>query len=256
MLRNATHDKNPSFKKHALLKSGKNFSFILSYQINVRISFGVSLIQLPLVQPVLLNTILLESNFETLIASFIENKVGISNQFLSKELAERLKINLLALNKDKLLVAAGIGNTNNLIHNTAIRSDAIYWLDRKHNNSSETDFLNLVEDFIRYLNISCYAGITSCEFHFSLYEIGSFYKKHLDQFQNNSNRKYSMISYLNEDWQENDGGQLLIYHADSNQKISPEQGKTVFFKSDELPHEVLVTQERRMSVTGWLKSSN
>ncbi|MEY3416334.1 MAG: hypothetical protein RL060_445, partial [Bacteroidota bacterium] len=29
----------------------------------------------------MLNTIPLESNFETLIASFIENKVGISNQF-------------------------------------------------------------------------------------------------------------------------------------------------------------------------------
>jgi SM-20-related protein len=27
----------------------------------------------------------------------------------------------------------------------------------------------------------------------------------------------------------------------------------VFFKSDELLHEVLLTNERRMSVTGWLK---
>lgn len=206
----------------------------------------------------MLKATLLENNFETLIASFIENKVGISNQFLSKELADRLKINLLQLNQQKLLITAGIGNSDNLIHNTSIRSDTIYWLDRKHNNTSETDFLNLIEDFIRYLNISCYAGITSCEFHFSLYEIGSFYKKHLDQFQNNSNRKYSMVSYLNEDWQESDGGQLLIHHEGNhpNQSISPMQGKTVFFKSDELPHEVLVTQERRMSVTGWLKSSN
>jgi SM-20-related protein len=46
----------------------------------------------------------LESNFETLIASFIENKVGISNQFLSNELADRLKINLLTLHKEKLLL--------------------------------------------------------------------------------------------------------------------------------------------------------
>ncbi|MEY3411954.1 MAG: hypothetical protein RIQ70_640, partial [Bacteroidota bacterium] len=123
----------------------------------------------------MLKATLLENNFETLIASFIENKVGISNQFLSKELADRLKINLLQLNQQKLLITAGIGNSENLIHNTSIRSDTIYWLDRKHNNTSETDFLNLIEDFIRYLNISCYAGITSCEFHFSLYEIGSFY---------------------------------------------------------------------------------
>jgi SM-20-related protein len=62
-----------------------------------------------------------------------------------------------------------------------------------------------------------------------------------------------MISYLNANWHENDGGELLIHQLDNDQKISPTQGKTVFFKSNELVHEVLVTNERRMSVTGWLK---
>jgi SM-20-related protein len=47
---------------------------------------------------------------------------------------------------------------------------------------------------------------------------------------------------------------LLIHQANNNQKIAPTQGKTVFFKSDELVHEVLVTQNTRMSITGWLKS--
>ena len=75
----------------------------------------------------------------------------------------------------------------------------------------------------------------------------------LDQFKNNSNRQYSMISYLNNNWQELDGGQLLIHQEDGNRSISPTQGKTVLFKSDELLHEVLVTNQRRMSVTGWLK---
>lgn len=62
-----------------------------------------------------------------------------------------------------------------------------------------------------------------------------------------------MISYLNADWETKDGGELQIYQTDNNQTISPTQGKTVFFKSNELEHEVLVTNERRMSVTGWLK---
>jgi SM-20-related protein len=48
-----------------------------------------------------------------------------------------------------------------------------------------------------------------------------------------------------------DGGELMI-HQNRNQKLRP-QGKTVFFKSDELLHEVLVTQNTRMSITGWLK---
>jgi len=62
-----------------------------------------------------------------------------------------------------------------------------------------------------------------------------------------------MISYLNENWNENDGGELLIYQNYNNQKINPEQGTTVFFKSNELQHEVLVTKKQRMSITGWLK---
>jgi len=195
----------------------------------------------------------MEKDFEILIASFIENKVGISANFLKNDLADNLKINLLSLLEQKLMFAAGTGNGERVTQNNSVRSDSIYWLDRKHDNEFENAFFDHIEDFIRYLNHSCYAGINGYEFHYSLYEIGSFYKKHLDQFQNNQSRQYSLISYLNNDWKEEDGGNLLIHQLNNNQKISPTQGKTVFFKSNELAHEVLITQQRRMSITGWLK---
>ncbi|PKB18873.1 2OG-Fe(II) oxygenase family protein [Flavobacterium sp. 5] len=194
------------------------------------------------------------NNFETLISTYIENRVGISEHFLSNDLANNLKQNLKTLNDNSKLAMAGIGNSEKLAFNGAIRSDSIYWLDKKHNNQFENEFFLQIEAFISYLNESCYAGITGYEFHYSLYETGDFYLKHLDQFKNNPSRKYSMISYLNSDWQESDGGELLIHQLNNNQKISPTQGKTVFFKSDELVHEVLVTQNTRMSITGWLKS--
>lgn len=196
----------------------------------------------------------MENSFEDLIASYIENKVGISEHFLSTDLANNLKQNLIVLNQKSLLKDAGIGNLEKVSYDGAIRSDSIYWLDKKHNNAFENEFFAQIEAFIFYLNQSCYAGITGYEFHYSLYEKGDFYLKHLDQFKNNPSRKYSMISYLNSDWQESDGGELLIHQLDNNQKIAPTQGKTVFFKSDELVHEVLVTQNTRMSITGWLKS--
>lgn len=195
----------------------------------------------------------MENSFETLIASYIENKVGISEHFLSDELANHLKENLLSLNHNNLLLTAGTGNAEKLTHNTLVRSDVIYWLDKKHNNPHENAFFVQIEAFIDYLNTSCYAGITGYEFHYTLYEAGSFYSKHIDQFKDNSSRQFSMISYLNNNWSAKDGGELLIHQLNNNQKISPTQGKTVFFKSNELEHEVLVTQERRMSVTGWLK---
>lgn len=195
----------------------------------------------------------MEDSFETLVASYIENKVGIAEHFISDALADHLKENLLHLLKNHQLVAAGTGNDKKLTHNALVRNDVIYWLDKKNNNVYENEFFAHIEAFIVFLNSNCYAGITGYEFHYSLYETGSFYRKHLDQFQDNTSRQFSMISYLNNNWQEKDGGELLIHQVGNDQKIAPTQGKTVFFKSNELVHEVLVTNERRMSVTGWLK---
>ena len=195
----------------------------------------------------------LQNTFNTLIDSFIDNKVGITENFLSVALAAQLKKNLYGLYQDKLLLSAGTGNETIVSHDQLVRSDKIYWLDRKHNNIHENSFFDLMDSFVSYLNSTCYTGITGYEFHYTLYEEGSFYKKHLDQFKNNDSRQYSMIIYLNADWQEDDGGELCIHHLDSLQKISPDNGKSVFFKSSELVHEVLITHKPRLSITGWLK---
>jgi SM-20-related protein len=179
--------------------------------------------------------------------------VGIVEHFVSEELAQHLTNRLFELKEQNLLKAAGIGNAAKLTQNSAIRSDAIYWLDRANNNAHENAFLDQVDAFVSYLNRSCYTGITGYEFHFALFDKGSFYRKHLDQFQDNSSRQFSMITYLNENWQPEDGGELCIYEGDITQKVTPTNRKTVFFKSNELVHEVLETNKPRLSVTGWLR---
>ena len=197
--------------------------------------------------------ILLEKIFNTLIDSFIANEVGIADDFLSVSLARHLKENLSKLYADKLMLSAGTGNEVVVNHDKLVRSDVIYWLDRRHNNKHENDFFDLMDRFVAYLNSTCYTGITGYEFHYTLYEKGSFYKKHIDQFQQNGSRAYSMIMYLNADWKQSDGGELRIHHEGSEQNIAPLNGKSVFFKSSELAHEVLVTNKPRLSITGWLK---
>jgi SM-20-related protein len=195
----------------------------------------------------------MEKDFEELISGFLSDRIGISDHFLSEVLGNQLKNNLLDLSASKQFKAAGIGNEDLREQNLSIRSDGIYWLDRENRNIHQNDFFDLMDAFVTYLNMTCFTGITDYEFHYSLYETGSFYKKHLDQFKSNSNRQFSMISYLNADWLEADGGQLLIHSEGGQQKIDPVQGRTVFFKSDDLEHEVLVANKRRLSVTGWLK---
>ncbi len=183
----------------------------------------------------------------------METKVGISENFLSVQLAEDLKSDLSQFHEEKKMPPAGTGNSHSASGDVSVRSDLIYWLDRKHNNAHENAFFDVMDAFVIYLNNSCYTGITDYEFHYTLYEKGCFYKKHLDQFRTDQSRQYSMITYLNAGWLSGDGGQLSIHHPEGIQQIDPTSGKTVFFKSSELEHEVLITHKPRMSITGWLK---
>ncbi len=153
----------------------------------------------------------MKNTFDTLIDSFVDDKIGITENFLPKQLSLHLIENLNALYADKKLQSAGTGS-GTVDHNKLFRRDKIYWLDRKHGNVYENEFLDIIEAFVQYLNATCYAGITGYEFHYALYEKGSFYKKHLDQFRNNDSRQYSLIVYLNDGWLQGDGGELCIHH--------------------------------------------
>lgn len=196
----------------------------------------------------------MREKFEELIEGFITNSVGISDAFISAPLATALRQNLLQLNEDNLMVSAGIGNALLKDKTQKARTDKTCWLDEKTTNEAEMEFFDIIAQFSSYLNQTCYTGINACEFHYALYEQGAAYSRHRDQFKTNDSRKFSMISYLNEDWQEADGGQLLIHHnAESTQHIMPSNCKTVFFKSDETEHEVAMAMRPRMSLTGWLK---
>ncbi len=197
----------------------------------------------------------MQTTFDNLIDSFIDQKVGLTEHFLTDILSNDLKQNLHALYADDLMITAGTGNNQKVTHNNLLRSDKIFWLDRSHNDVHENQFFDMIDAFVSHLNRTCYTGITGYEFHYAMYEKGSFYKRHLDQFRNDNGRAFSMIMYLNVDWESQDGGELCIYHLDHTQTISPQNGKCVFFRSNELEHEVLITQAPRLSITGWLKTN-
>ena len=192
--------------------------------------------------------------FEELIGTYIQNRIGISNHFITKELALNLQKNLLSLDEEDKMKTAGIGNRFVQDREQYKRGDKIFWIDNQSDEPSERAFLNQVDLFIEHLNDTCYTGINAYEFHYALYETGSYYERHVDQFQNNNDRKYSLIHYLNTDWMENEGGELLIHHENKTDKIFPEMQKAVFFRSEDCEHEVSRSTRPRMSISGWLKS--
>ena len=195
----------------------------------------------------------MKNQFDVLIDSYLENNIGIDTCFLNEKLSNGLQQHIVQLQEQNLMYAAGIGNEIIKDSKQKMRGDKIYWMDKNHSNIYEQEFLQLAEDFIDRLNKTCYTGINAYEFHYAVYEEGSYYKRHRDQFKNDSNRKYSLISYLNRNWLEEDGGQLLVYQDEGIKKILPQSQSAVFFKSDEMEHEVTVANRSRMSVSGWLK---
>ena len=195
----------------------------------------------------------MEEQFDLLINSFIDSNVGIANQFLSAPLCHKLQQNIKELQQNDSMKFAGIGNDKIAAASQQMRGDKIFWLDKKNTNPHEEAFLERIEAFIKHLNESCYTGINDYEFHYAVYEPGTAYKKHRDQFKSDNNRKFSLICYLNDDWVSADGGQLVIHQNEKEQSIDPNVQKAVFFKSDEMEHEVLLANKARMSITGWLK---
>jgi Rps23 Pro-64 3,4-dihydroxylase Tpa1-like proline 4-hydroxylase len=196
----------------------------------------------------------MDDKFEELIGTYIQNRIGISNHFITKELAQNLRRNLLLLDEEDKMKTAGIGNRFVQGSEQDKRGDRIFWIDNQSDEPSERAFLKQVDLFIEHLNETCYTGINAYEFHYALYETGSYYQRHVDQFQNNSDRKFSLIHYLNTDWMQDEGGELLIYHDNNTEKIFPEMQKAVFFRSKDCEHEVSKSTRPRMSISGWLKS--
>ena len=196
----------------------------------------------------------MNKQFDLLIDSYLNDKVGIAPRFITERLSNGLQQNIIRLQEDNLMTAAGIGNNEVKDEKQKMRGDKIYWMDKKHDNIFEQEFLLHAENFIEYLNRTCYAGINAYEFHYAVYEEGSYYKRHKDQFKNNSDRKYSLISYLNNNWLAEDGGQLQVYQNNTIQQIAPHAQTAVLFKSDETEHEVTKANRSRMSITGWLKT--
>jgi SM-20-related protein len=192
--------------------------------------------------------------FETLIQGLLEKGYGSVDNWYSQEELACLRKSLLGHYEKSDFQRAGIGKNENFRKMEQIRSDVVYWLDINEASDCERVFFRHMEDLINYMNRTCFAGIREYEFHYALYETGSFYRKHVDRFRNDDRRKYSLVSYLTENWQPGDGGELLMYTDGEVHSIEPMPGRLVLFSSD-LPHEVLPTRIRRLSLTGWMKTS-
>ena len=194
--------------------------------------------------------------YETIITDLLENQYAVCDAFFSEEAVQIMRAELEHKFETSEFKKSAIGQNSDEIIKDEIRGDYIFWLNEEDKNEASETFFNQINDFVAYINATCYLGISNKEFHYAIYPEGTFYKRHLDVFKNDTRRKLSIVCYLNdENWQPEFGGELVIYKPEEDIKIYPLKGRVVIFESQILEHEVKPVQRKRFSITGWLKTS-
>ncbi|MEZ4951080.1 MAG: 2OG-Fe(II) oxygenase [Saprospiraceae bacterium] len=151
---------------------------------------------------------------DSLVDSLAENSYAVVDNFLSASEVEILRKHLLENYHSGEFKLAGIGNAANYNKDTTIRGDQIFWLDPETVSEDMQFFFDRINATISYLNRTCFLALQEYEFHFACYQPGSFFKRHLDAFKSDDSRKISIVVYLNEDWNEMDGGNIRLYLDD------------------------------------------
>jgi len=193
-----------------------------------------------------------DTQWESWADDLAKNNYVVLNDFLNENLLASLQNFLKTKLDEEEFRRAGIGTMTDFTVDRTIRGDWIYWLDKARDNQI-SEFYLLIDELMAQMNRLCYLGALDCEFHLAHYPKGTFYKRHLDQFKERSNRILSIIFYINTEWIPKNGGQLRVYDPENRHTdIDPLPGRMVVLRSDVVEHEVLTTEVSRYSVTGWL----
>lgn len=134
---------------------------------------------------------------------------------------------------------------------THIRGDNIRWIDESCPVGMA--YLSSINRLGACLNELFYVGIRSSEAHYACYPAGFGYQWHKDNPAGRDERVISAVYYLNDDWQDTDGGQISLYDkTDTLHALAPKANRLVLFDSN-LRHQVEITQRTRYSIATWLR---
>jgi SM-20-related protein len=201
-----------------------------------------------------------QSSPETLrqIASGFESRDWICCPgFLPGPRVEALRHESTALHGAGKFHAAGIGR--GALRDAAVRGDEVLWFEDDLTWAPEAARL-LSGEFSALrdaINAATFLGLQDFEGHYAVYAPGARYARHVDRFKHDSRRVVSVVLYLNDAWEAEDGGELCLYRdpadAEPAGRVLPEAGTLVCFLSATLPHEVREARRARMSLTGWFR---
>ncbi|EKX42657.1 hypothetical protein GUITHDRAFT_111335 [Guillardia theta CCMP2712] len=164
---------------------------------------------------------------ESIVEKLSRHGIVVVPNFVSPEHVAEMRTEMLEKEERGLFKQADIGRGSDQKHRPDVRGDEIAWINGVEDVSSRASlrFLEDLEHIRQLINRALFLGIFQLECHFASYSSGTFYVKHLDQFD---------LSELEE-----------------AMEVVPVGGTLVLFLSEWFPHEVLLSKKQRRSLTGW-----
>lgn len=150
------------------------------------------------------------------------------------------------------LQAAEVGHGSQRQLRAAIRGDDTQWLD-DDSGPAAASFVSDLRALRVSLNRQLFLGLEEEEAHFACYPVGARYHRHRDQFHDSDARVLSLVSYLNQNWLPEHGGELRLYLPQGTIDLLPQAGTSVVFLSG-IEHEVLPATRERLSIAAWLRT--
>ncbi|KPQ01388.1 2OG-Fe(II) oxygenase [Marinobacter sp. HL-58] len=174
---------------------------------------------------------------------------------LGADLLQGLRNEVQILDRTEALAKARIGRGADMLRDRSVRRDKIAWLQGV--TPVQAELFAFFESVRLGLNQRLFLGLRRFEAHYATYHEGDFYRRHVDSFRGRASRVVSLVLYLNENWQEADGGALQVCNRENEDEICgtilPEAGRMALFMSEEIPHEVLPANRTRYSVACWFR---
>jgi SM-20-related protein len=175
------------------------------------------------------------------------------DDFVPPAMLAGLRARCGALAAQGALRPARIGRGSNERQADDIRGDSIAWLEAPADDV-ECALVGRLETLRVELNQELMAGLVDFEGHFARYPAGASYSRHIDRLAGSDVRVLSAVLYLNEEWLDEDGGQLRLHLRDGGSRdVAPIGGRLVVFRSEQFEHEVLPARRERLSFTGWFR---